>query len=195
MRQRAKACGFGFLYGMGAERFLDYAFEEYAELFTYPEAVEVRDLFFDTWPGLLSFYDRQEREALTSGEVRTPLGRRRRLPEIRSRNRVKQSMARRQAINAPVQSYASDLMLLSIVQLDHQLDPANARLFCTVHDSLVAYVRSGTMRDFVDTVSAVMLRPEVEAFGARPLRVPLAVEFEVGKAWGAPEHIVTRTSA
>lgn len=193
-RYIAKPVNFGFLYGMGAAKFVDFAYEEYGIIFTYERAAEVRQAFFDTWLGIEDYHERQERLALANGYVRSPLGRRRNLPDVFSRSRFHAAQAIRQAINAPVQGFASDLMLLAIIELDRRLDPDIARLVCTVHDSLVLYGRKGRMREVVDTVADAMLHPPLERFRAKPLRVPLAVDFEIGPEWGTATHELTRST-
>lgn len=194
-RSRAKPVNFGFLYGMGWKNFLDFAFEQYGVIFTPEEAREVRALFFRTWPGLARWHEEQRRLAFVNGYVRSPLGRRRRLPDIYSPIDGIAAMAERQGINAPVQSYASDLMLLSISTMDRVLDPRDALIVCTVHDSVILYVRRGRIQDTVRKMAQAMLYPPIERyFGARPLRVPLAVEFEVGRSWYDPEAQVIEVS-
>jgi DNA polymerase I len=193
-RSHAKPVNFGFLYGMGAENFTDYAFKQYGVLFTYTEAVRVRNLFFDTWRGLEAYYDRTVRSAESNGYVKSRIGRRRNLPDIHSRRPYYKSMAERQAINALIQGLASDLMLLAIIELHERLDPERARIFCTVHDSLVLYVRKGHARYMVDTVAEAMLHPTLERFRCPPLTVPLEVKFEIGPAWGQPVLTVVRST-
>lgn len=188
-RQKAKAANFGFLYGMGAEGFVEYAFKSYGVLFSYDEAVRVRNLFFETWPGLEPYYDRTILSAESNGYVKSRIGRRRNLPDIHSRRPFYKSMAERQAINALIQGFASDLMLLAIIELHKRLDPYKARVFCTVHDSLVLYARTGHMRYVVDTVADAMLHPDLERFGSGPLQVPLEVEFEIGPTWGCKDPL------
>lgn len=189
-RQKGKVAGFGFLYGMGAPAFKDYAFEQYDVAFTYEEAQKTRKAFFDTWPELSGWHEHQRRLVRTEGEVRSPLGRRRRLPDIWLEG-FAAAMAERQAINAPVQSMASDLMLLAIITLDRELDPDDALIVCTVHDSVVLYVRHGRVKKVAGQIARAMLYPPIaHLFGARPLEVPLEVEMEIGSAWGEVEKTV-----
>lgn len=194
LRSQAKPVNFGYLYGMGAEGFVEYAFKTYGILFSYAESVRIRNLFFETWPGLEDYYKRTILSAEHNGYVKSRIGRRRNLPDIHSRRPFYKSMAERQAINALIQGFASDLMLLAIIELDKRLDPDKARVFCTVHDSLVLYAKAGHMRYVVDTVAEAMLHPNLAQFGSPPLEVPLEVEFEIGPAWGQAEHTVVRST-
>ena len=190
-RQAAKAVNFGFLYGMGAKKFVEYAFDEYGVIFTVAEASRIRALFFSTWPRLKAWHEEQKMMAHTQGYVRSPIGRRRRLPDLRSPMQGFVAAAERQAVNAPVQSYASDLMLLSLITLDR--NPSEHRRTCgTVHDSGLHYLREGHVKDEVQAIANAMLYPPVERLFGAKLTVPLEVEFQIGRSWGDPDpHVVT----
>lgn len=190
-RQAAKAVNFGFLYGMGARKFVDYAFDEYGIIFTIDEAKRIRRLFFETWPRLGEWHEEQRITAHTQGYVRSPLGRRRRLPDLRSDLNGKVAAAERQAINAPVQSFASDMMLLAIITLDQQ-PSEHRRGVGTVHDSGLYYIREGHLKEELAAIGDAMLHPPVKRLFGCEITVPLEVEFEIGRSWGGtPEHIVT----
>lgn len=193
-RQAAKAVNFGFLYGMGAKGFVDYAFDEYEVIFTIEEAAKIRRIFFETWPRLAEWHEEQRRTAHTQGYVRSPIGRRRRLPDLSSKLGGKVAAAERQAINAPVQSFASDLMLLSLITLDRAPSP-HRRTCGTVHDSGLHYVRKGHVKEEIHAIGNAMLYPPAERlFGAR-LTVPLAVEFQIGTSWGDEDPVIVEVSA
>lgn len=195
-RQNAKAVNFGFLYGMGAKKFVEYAFDEYGAIFTIQEAGRLRRLFFSTWPRLAEWHEEMRKTAHTHGYVRSPIGRRRRLPDLLSNLGGKVSAAERQAINSPVQSFASDLMLLSLITLDRQPSP-HRRTCGTVHDSGLHYVREGHVKAEVHAIGEAMLYPPVKRLFGVELTVPLEVEFEIGRSWGGkPDHVVVlRTPA
>jgi DNA polymerase I-like protein with 3'-5' exonuclease and polymerase domains len=182
-RQAAKAVNFGFLYGMGAAKFVDYAFDEYGVTFTIEEAARIRSLFFATWPRLAEWHEEQRRTAHTHGYVRSPLGRRRRLPDLRSALGGQVAAAERQAINAPVQSFASDLMLLSLITLD-RMPSVNRRTCGTVHDSGLHYVREGHVKAELGRIAEAMLYPPTKTLFGVELTVPLEVEMLVGTSWG-----------
>jgi len=190
-RQRAKAIVLGFMYGMSAKGFIDYAFATFGLVFTLQEANEFRAAFFLTYPGLRRFHEEMKMTAHTHGYVRSRIGRRRRLPDLRSPMQGFVAAAERQAINAPVQSFASDLMLLSIITLDRNPSP-HRKVVGTVHDSLIAEIREGHVKGEVESIANAMLYPPIgRLFGAK-LKVPLKVEFQIGRSWGDPDpHIVT----
>lgn len=192
-RQRAKAANFGFLYGMGAQKFVDYARDQYGLSYDLEEAQMIRRVFFETWPRLEAWHEEQRRTAHTHGWVRSPLGRRRRLPELTSKVGGKVAAAERQAVNAPVQSTASDLMLLSLIQLDKR-PSEHRRIVGTVHDSLLAEVRRGHLQSELKAISHAMLYPPTPQWFGFTLTVPLEVEFVIGRSWGDPEPRVVTVS-
>ena len=192
-RQQAKAVNFGFLYGMGAPKFVDHALDDYGVVFTLEEAQAVRGLFFKKWPRLAEWHEEQRRTAHTQGYIRTAIGRRRRLPDLDSKMKGKVAAAERQAINAPIQSFASDLMLLSIIELDRNPSP-HRKVVGTVHDSLLAELRGGHVREEVQAIADAMLYPPVERLFGASLDVPLEVEFLIGTSWGDPEPKVVTVS-
>lgn len=137
-RSMAKAVNFGFLYGMSAQGFLEYAKSSYGLDVSYDEAVDFRGKFFQTFPGLQGWYERQHREALRLGGVLNLFGRFRHLPDVYAKDDVKRALAFRQAINAPVQSTGSDLMLISLGRIarSKEFREAGGELVNTVHDSV-----------------------------------------------------------
>lgn len=137
-RSMAKAVNFGFLYGMSAQGFLEYAKSSYGLDVSYDEAVDFRKKFFQAFPGLQGWYEGQHREALRLGGVLNLFGRFRHLPDVYARDDVKRALAFRQAVNAPVQSTGSDLMLLSLGEIvrSKEFREAGGELVNTVHDSV-----------------------------------------------------------
>ena len=86
-RGNAKPANFGLLYGMQVEGFRAYAWANYGIRLTYDEAEKMRNAFFELYPGLLDYHDVQKKLVWASEEVRSPLGRIRHLPMIRSYDR------------------------------------------------------------------------------------------------------------
>lgn len=182
-RQHAKAGNFGFLYGMGAQGFVNYAYAMYGLEYDIMEAQEIRTAFFKKWSKLEEGHDRVIELARRNGYAASPLGRLRRVPDITSSNDYLRSRAERQAINAVVQSTASDLMLLTIIDLGKELNPDEAKIIGTVHDSILLEIREDAARDVLTHVADVMLYPDIKRrFGAE-LTVPLGVEFKIGRRW------------
>jgi uracil-DNA glycosylase family 4 len=195
-RKKAKAVNFGFLYGMGAEKFVDYAFENYEVEVSLNDANRFRDRFFEAYPALRPWHDRQRRLARRYKRVHSPLGRVRHLPDIDSGEKSVASEAERQAINSPVQSCASDLMLLAACQLageidvgNEPLDPDDGWIVGTVHDSLLFDVADDYVLDACRIIKTTMedLYPVKKLFGTA-ITVPIVVDVEVGQHWGEATH-------
>lgn len=181
-RQKAKAANFGFLFGMGAEKFVKYAEDMYGVTFTEEEAVEIRDAFFSTWDGMAQWHQKQERDAQQWGYVRSPLGRLRRLPAIWSGDGYRRSEAARQAINSPTQAIASDTMLLaaSLIARRDYLRPV-----ALVHDAVLVEVPEARAQECAREIKELMERgvlPELAILGC-DLLVPLVSDVAIGRNW------------
>lgn len=188
-RQAGKSANFGLLYGMGVEGFREYAETTYGVSFTSDEAAAVHEAFFDQWEGMHGWHLKQQAEARATGQVVSPIGRVRRLPDVHSGNDRLRSHAERNAINSPVQGFGSDLMQIAAASISGLLPGTEAvpdvRIIATVHDSIVVEVPEDgwqravarCMRRMID-VDGVLRR-----MGCR-LDVPLAVEATVGTRWG-----------
>lgn len=182
-RQKAKAVVFGFLFGMQAKKFVRYAKEQYDVDVTLDEAQRFRERFFGMFDELLPWFDRQRHEVRENGYVVSPIGRRRRLPAIYSDDEYERWEAERQAINSPVQSFASDLTLWGFTKL-HEAGLNFVQPVGLVHDALLAYVREDRLREGVEAIRETMLdvRGLEQDLGCR-VTVPLKVEVKVGP-WG-----------
>jgi uracil-DNA glycosylase family 4 len=141
MRQKAKAINFGFLYGMQAKGFKQYAKDEYDIDINDEEAEIIRKKFFQEYNSLPKFYENVIKECETFGYVRGILGRKRRLPQIYDKNKFIRSEAERQAINFKIQNFSSDLGLLGMylfwkkikdLNLEHSIKP-----FWFIHDAIM----------------------------------------------------------
>jgi DNA polymerase-1 len=187
-RKRAKPVNFGFLYEMGEDKFIDYAFDNYGITVTPQEAHDYRKAYFDLYSRLPAWHDRQKRLANQYGRVVSPLGRVRHLPDIGSNEKQVRAEAERQAINSPVQSTASDLMLVSLVRMVEEFHPSVARAVGTVHDSILAECKDSEVEETTQQMRHIMeveaLRLVKKKFGAN-ITVPIKVDIKVGKYWGA----------
>lgn len=138
-RGNAKPANFGLLYGMGVEGFQAYAWATYGLRLTYEEAETIRNAFFELYPGLTNYHENQRNMVKLTQQVRSPLGRLRHLPTIKSWDREIRSQAERQAINSPIQSCLSDMMLWAIALIEDAYGDTIEQVGM-VHDALVAYV-------------------------------------------------------
>ncbi len=183
IRKKAKAVNFGFVYGMGYLKFIEYSKTNYGIDVSKSEAKNYRDAFFDNFRSLHSWHERQRKAAKRRGWVVSPIGRKRHLWDINSEQESIRAEAQRQAINSPVQSMASDMMLLSMVQLDKILDPNVARMVGSVHDSILFEIKDEAVDDVLPTIIETMeTLPLEEEFGCL-LTVPIRADAKVGRFW------------
>jgi DNA polymerase I-like protein with 3'-5' exonuclease and polymerase domains len=180
-------CNFGFLYGQEAPGFVNYAESSYGVLLTLDEAVEMREAFFTRWEGMAEWHESVARRVRREGFVTSPIGRVRRLEDALGNDAYLVAQAERQAINSPVQSFASDIMQMTAADIGGQFgNPVpRVRIVGTVHDSLVVEVPIDDWQRSVGRVMRRMINPHhlLERLGCY-LDVPLAVESSVGTRWG-----------
>lgn len=181
-RGKAKAVNFGFLYGMQARKFVEYALNSYGQTFTLQEATHIRELFFAKYSRLLPWHKEQEMLCEMQGGVSNLFGRFRKLPDINSSNKWERAGAARRAINTPVQGSGSDLLISAVTQINKELKGI-AWIGATVHDSIIGECKIED-KDMVDTtIRKIMAHPQVlDDFGVT-LKVPLDVDIGWGP-WG-----------
>ena len=182
-RRKAKAVNFGFLYGMGAKKFVDYAYDSYGVVFTLPEAEKFRELFFAKYARLLPWHDEQRRLAESMGGVPNLFGRFRKLPKIYANNWKEKGEAERRSINTPVQGSGSDILLSAAIQVKRELEPYGLTIVGTVHDSILGEFPEENKDWFVEQIKRIMKHPALlDEFGVK-LRCPLDCDVGVGP-WG-----------
>ena len=178
-RGNAKPANFGLLYGMQVEGFRAYAWANYGIRLSYDEAEKMRNAFFELYPGLLDFHKVQKQLVWASEEVRSPLGRIRHLPMIRSYDREIKSRAERQAVNSPIQSCLSDMMLWAIALIEQTFPNGEIETVGMVHDALIAYVDAGTVDTLVPQVAEIMSNLPLHEVGWKP-QLNFKVDAEAG---------------
>ena len=182
-RRKAKAVNFGFLYGMGAKKFVDYAYDSYGVQFTLPEAEKFRELFFAKYNRLLPWHEEQRRLAEALGGVPNLFGRFRKLPKIYATNWKEKGDAERRSINTPVQGSGSDILLSAAMQVERELGPYGLTVCGTVHDSILGEFPEENKDWFVENIRRIMKHPDLlDEFGVE-LRCPLDCDIGVGP-WG-----------
>lgn len=170
-------------YGMWWRKFIIYARDNYDLKLTDQQAKESREAFFDAYR-LENWHKSQRAYAQTYGFVKSLTGRKRRLPIARSREDTPaRAEALRQAINSPVQSFASDLNLMVLLQLAKEFPPPLAYPVTTVHDSCLIEVREDIVEEFVHRAEAVMRSPELLKTFDITFTVPICGEAKIGP-WG-----------
>ena len=183
-RSKAKAVNFGFLYGMSAKKFVDYAYDSYGQTFSNVEAEAYRDAFFARYSRLLPWHKEQEELCELLGGVTTLFGRFRKLPKIYSDNKYEHLEAARRAVNTPVQGTGSDILLSAAVEVHKRLSPYGLKICGTVHDSILGEFNAEDEDWIVDEIKAIMAHPRIlDDFGIE-LKVGLEADIGVGP-WGS----------
>ena len=183
-RKKAKGVNFGFVFGMGSNKFVDYARDSYGVLVSEDEAKRFRTAFFDQFPRLQPWHERQRRLAREYRRVQSAIGRVRHLPDVASQDKEVRAEAERQAINSPVQGLASDMMLLALTILHAMMPPDEVKIVGTVHDSILFEIREDVVDKWVPVIRETMEHlPLKKKFGVE-LTVPIRVDITVGTHWG-----------
>ena len=172
MRSKAKTANFGIIYGISA-----FGLAERLNI-GRSEAKELIDGYFRTYPGVKTYMDKSVQQARATGFVTTMFGRRRYLPDIQSRNQVARGIAERNAINAPIQGSAADIIKIAMIRIQNVLEEQKlkTKMILQVHDELIFE----TPEDEVDTVSKMVVS---EMSNATKLHVPLIAECGIGDNW------------
>ncbi len=171
-RRSMKAVNFGLIYGMSA-----FGLARQLSI-SRGEAQKYVDLYFERYPGVKRYMDETRQKARDAGYVETIFGRRLYLPEILSRNQALRQSAERQAINAPMQGTAADIIKRAMIDVDAwlQTSGAPARLIMQVHDELVLEVADEAVGTLVQQLRQHMAH-------AAELAVPLKVDVGIGRNW------------
>ena len=174
MRRHAKAINFGLIYGMSP-----FGLARSTEL-TLAEAEEFVKAYFKQFPGVKEYLDGIRKQAAIDGYVETMLGRRRYFPALQGKqNAVIKNREEREAINAPIQGTAADIMKLAMLHIPPALKAAklHAQMLLQVHDELVLEVPKEELAKTAEVVQEVM-------GSAYPLDIPLSTEARSGLNWG-----------
>ena len=171
-RSNAKTVNFGIIYGVSA-----FGLSNQTDL-TRSESKELIDTYYATYPKLRNYIQDQVDFARDNGYVQTVSGRRRYLKDINSRNAVVRGAAERNAVNAPIQGSAADIIKIAMINIYKKLSEGQykTKMLLQVHDELVFDVHKPeleTMKSFIKT----------EMENAFKLSVPLDVDFDIGDNW------------
>lgn len=153
MRRHAKAINFGLIYGMSA-----FGLTRTTEL-TLAEADEFVKAYFTQFPGVKKYLDGIRKQAAQDGYVETLLGRRRYFPALQSKQNVQmKNREEREAINAPIQGTAADIMKIAMLHIPSALKKAglHAQMLLQVHDELVLEVPKEELEKTVRLVQEIM---------------------------------------
>ncbi|MBK9925684.1 MAG: DNA polymerase I [Anaerolineales bacterium] len=174
MRRHAKAINFGLIYGMSA-----FGLTRSTEL-TLAEAETFVKTYFQKFPGVKKYLDGIRKQAAEQGYVETLLGRRRYFPALQSTiNSQSKNREEREAINAPIQGTAADIMKIAMLKIPSALEKAGltGKMLLQVHDELVLECPKEELEKTAQVVQDTMAN-------AYPLSIPLSTEARYGKNWG-----------
>ena len=172
MRSNAKIVNFGIIYGVSA-----FGLSQQSSL-SRKEAAEIIKNYFATYPKLKEYMDANIAFAREHGYVKTIMNRKRRLKDINSRNGVVRGHAERNAINAPIQGSAADIIKLAMIKIQTEIDVLGlqSKMLLQVHDELVFDVLKTELPMLKKLIKETME-------GVLDSTVPLVVDLDVGKSW------------
>jgi DNA polymerase-1 len=172
MRSRAKTANFGIIYGISS-----FGLSERLTI-GRKEAKELIDGYFNSYPGVKIYMDESIKKARDVGYVTTMFGRRRYLRDIHSRNQVVRGNAERNAINAPIQGSAADIIKIAMVRIYDKMKTEKylSKMILQVHDELIFEVETSELEKLKNMVLFEMSH-------AVKLDVPLKVEWGTGYNW------------
>tara|TARA_R110000868_G_scaffold210058_1_gene459993 strand:+ start:7680 stop:10526 length:2847 start_codon:yes stop_codon:yes gene_type:complete len=171
-RSNAKTVNFGIIYGVSA-----FGLSNQTDL-SRAESKELIETYYKTYPKLRNYISEQIDFARENGYVQTVLGRRRYLKDINGSNAIVRGAAERNAVNAPIQGSAADIIKIAMINIHNKLEEGNykSKMLLQVHDELVFDVFKPELEEL-----KTMIKSEME--NAYKLSVPLDVEIGVGNNW------------
>ena len=178
-RAKAKPANFGLLYGMGAAGFQAYAWANYGLALTLAEAETMRNAFFALYPGLTDYHETMRAFVKMHEMVRSPLGRIRHLPHIRAWDNETKSRAERQAINSPIQSTLTDMLIWSIARIEDAYPNGEIEVVAMIHDAFYAYVDEDKVPLRFKQAQEIMTNLPLKSLGWNPV-----LDFPVDGTWG-----------
>jgi len=172
MRRKAKTANFGIIYGISV-----FGLSERLAI-PRAEAKELIDGYFETYPKVQAYMQESILHAKENGYVETLLGRKRYLPDINSANSIVRSFSERNAINAPIQGTAADIIKIAMVRIHRRFEEENirAKMILQVHDEL----NFSVPKDELEKVREIVIS---EMENAVKLNVPLIADCGVGESW------------
>lgn len=177
-RRLAKMLNYAVLYGV-----TDFGLaQQLGEGFDVKQSKELIDQYFERFPKIKAFTESVVAEARSKGYTTTLRGRRRYFPEIHAANRNERMYAERQAMNAPIQGAAADLVKLAMINVRRQLGSSATRMLLQVHDELVFEIAQGE-EHLIEPI-----RREMEQ--AMPIDVPIEVDAKLGPNWNEMTAVV-----
>jgi len=171
MRRKAKVVNFGIIYGMGA-----YGLSKDLHI-SMGEANSYIKSYYKVYAGVEEFREKIIRETEESGWVSTLLGHRRKIPELKSKNRNVHQAGERIAINTPIQGTAAELIKLAMINIHKKFKNSNIKMVLQIHDELIFELP-------IEDLELAKCEIKKEMEDVYPLNVPLIVNISHGKNWG-----------
>lgn len=183
LRTFGKISNFGFLYGMTAKKFVDYA-STFGLKLSIEESEGFRERYLNSYPSLVEWWEECKSFARTYGYSQTLTGRKRFLPNILRHDFKERSEAERQSINSPVQGFASDFCISAMADIveSKELDHSRFRVLGTVHDAILLEVKEEYAEELGQKVKAIMEKPSLVKDIELP--IPMIADVEIVDAWG-----------
>jgi len=171
-RSNAKTVNFGIIYGVSA-----FGLSNQTSL-SRKESKELIDSYYEAYPKLKNYIASQINFARENGYVETILGRKRYLKDINSRNPIVRGASERNAVNAPVQGSAADIIKLAMINIQQRIEENDfkSKMLVQVHDELVFEVHNNELKEMKE-----MIQNEME--NAYDIKIPLKVDIGTGLNW------------
>ncbi len=172
MRRTAKAVNFGIVYGISS-----FGLSEDLGI-DFKEAKQFIDNYLETYPGIVEFMDNLKKNAYKDGYVKTLMGRKRIIEELKSKNFMIRQSGERMALNTPIQGTAADILKKAMVEIHTEFNKRGlkSKMLLQVHDELIFNVLKEELEEVKEIVKDIMEN-------TYPLTVPLKVDIEIGNNW------------
>lgn len=182
-RTYSKSANFGFLYGMSAKTFVQYA-KNFGLNITEEDSEHLRENFFKAYPTLLTWHEDCIKYARANGYTWSPIGRKRFLPDINSSNFRARGQAERQSINSGVQGFASDMCTSALADIvfSDKIDHDRCIVLGSVHDAILFEIRDDYVEEVAPKLKYTMEHPSI--LEGLDIPIPIIADAEVAQAWG-----------
>ena len=172
MRRTAKAVNFGILYGISS-----FGLSEDLKI-NITDAKNFLENYLNTYPGIKSYMEQEKKEAYENGYVKTLMGRKRIIEELKNKNYLIRSQGERMALNTPIQGTAADILKKAMVEIYNEFTKRNlkSKMLIQVHDELIFNVLKDEKEEVLNIVTNIMEN-------TYPLDVPLKVDINFGSNW------------
>lgn len=183
LRTNSKATNFGFLYGMVAKSFIQYA-KGYGLDISLEESEKIRAGFFNAYPRLLVWHEECKEFARQHGYIESPIGRKRWFDNINGYDFKKRSADERASINTPVQGFASDICISALADIvfNKELDHTRFNVLGSVHDAILIEVREDYADELAEYVKKTMEHPSI--IEGLDIPIPIVADVEISQCWG-----------